>query len=132
MAFHNRPDGIIKAGFVVEKIKSYVIYVSGIQLFLINLGDEYHIRGLIFYLLDQPLEELPRHHLHHIAAETVHTLAAPVAHNLVHLVPSLGVEITVIQPDGLVPIIYGRGGRETVAGSLGRVLVVCLAVERQP
>ena len=40
-------------------------------------------------------------------------------------------EITVVQPDGLIPIIHGRGGREAVAGSLGRILVICLVVKRQ-
>ncbi len=90
------------------------------------------ISGNSVYPPDQPLEELPRHHLNHIAAETVHSLAAPIAHNLVHPVPSFSVEITVIQSDGLIPIIHGRGGREAVAGSLGRILVICLPVKRQP
>ena len=115
MTFHYRPYGIVKTRLVVEKIESYLIYVFGIQSLLINLGNEYHIRELGLYPPGQPLEELPRHHLNHIAAETVHSLAAPIAHNLVHPVPSLSVEITVIQSDGLIPIIHGRGGRKTVA-----------------
>ena len=48
----------------------------------------------------------------------------------VHLVPSAGVEVAVVDLDGLVPVVDARRRRETVAGGLGRILEVAGAVER--
>ena len=131
MTFHSRPYRIIVPGLVVEEVKAHLVDVLGVQVLIINLGDEHYVAVLGLDPADQPFEELPWNHLDHVAAEPVHTFAAPVAHDLVHPVPRPCVEITIVQPDGLVPVIHGGGGREAVARCLRRILIVGLSRERK-
>ncbi len=41
-------------------------------------------------------------------------------------------EIAVIQSDGLIPIVDGRGGRKAISRGLRRVLIISLNIERKP
>ena len=70
----------------------------------VNLCNEKGIGIDTLYLAESPAEKLRRHHLHHIAAETINPFCNPKFKHLQHLFP--GITVVVIELDGIVPVIY--------------------------
>ena len=121
-------DGVVQAGLVVEEVEAHLIDIHPVLFLLIDLGDEDDVREFQLDLRDEPLHEGRGHQLHHVAAEAVHALEGPVMDDVVHLVPGPGVEVAVVDLDGLVPVVDARRRGEAVAGGLGRKLEIAGAV----
>ena len=70
----------------------------------------------------RPLEELAGNELDHVAAERIHSPCCPEEQDVAHLVPGARVEGTIVQFDGIIPVVPVGGWAEAVAGCLGGIL----------
>ena len=131
---------VVHADFVVEVIEARSD-ISAIALGVIYLRNEEHVGVLLLDLCNRPCPECLRHHLRHIATEAINAFACPEEQYMQHLMPSVGnrvellfaavlVEDTIVEFNGLVPVIFGRvGGKAVVARSAGGVLLIALHIE---
>ena len=115
--------------------------VVAIECGIIDLGNENELGIGRFHLRQRPFPELHRHHLRHVASESVHAFLSPECEYVSHLLPCVRrrVEVacsasavvhSVVQFHGLVPVVDRRMRREhVVAGRLGWVLLIALGVE---
>ena len=66
------------------------------------------MRIFLFYLGNQPFEELWRHKFNHVASESVDTLGCPEIDDIIHLVPSGSVMVAVVDLHSLEPVVDSR------------------------
>ena len=127
LAADDAAQGVIETRFIVEQVEARS-GIAAIIVLAVDLGDELQAGMLRAERAERPLEELGRHQLHHIAAETVHALPYPELQDREHLAP--GAALAVVQLDGVVPVRLRRPGVEhVVARGQGGILDI-RAVER--
>ena len=102
---HYRPEGVINAGFVIQKVESDVSYIFGVQCLLIYFRYEEQVRPVFLDFLYQPFEKCRRNQFHHIATESVNPLLCPEIDDVIHLLPGFSMEIAVVQFDRVIPVI---------------------------
>ena len=110
-------EGVVETDLIVEVVQSR-IQILPVAPRLVDLTDEEQLREVWTKLPDDPAPEGDRHHLRHIAAETVHTEHSPVVEDVVHLGPrvrdrllkvcltGIGVD-TIIELHRVVPVVPG-------------------------
>ena len=94
---------IIKIHLIIKIIKTSAINKVAVQCHIIYLRYKYDMRITLFYIGYSPLPEFNRHHMGHIAAETVNTFLGPITQYIKHLKPCLGYRIEVLRT---VTVIY--------------------------
>ena len=126
---------VVHAYLVVEPVKTRG-QIATVLIGIIDLAHEDDVLELLLHLLRGVCPELGRHHLGHVAAETVDTLLRPEQQDVRHLEPGIGdgVEITeasgivvdaIVQLHRLVPVVLPGGIVEVIiARSLGRHLQI--------
>ena len=126
---------VIHAHLVV-KIVETAGNVASVFGRIVYLADEEQVGIFLLHLPGDPSPKLGWHHLGHVTTETVDTLGSPEAQDVEHLVPGVGngVEVahtsgivvdTIVELDGLIPVVASRGIVEmVVARGLGRHLLV--------
>ena len=127
--------GVIHAHLVVKPVKARGKIMAVFRR-IINLADK---NDVLEFLLDDRRgvrPELCRHHLSHVATETVNALLGPEKQNVRHLEPCIrnGVEMTdatcividaIVQLDGLIPVVdIGRIVKMVITRCLCRLFKI--------
>ena len=134
-------ESIVEVDFVVEIVETAVIDVVAIEAYVVDFGDEYHMRVFFLHKRYCPFPELHGHHVSHVAAETVDSFGAPESEDVEHLEPCVrgGREVpgavtvvdAIVELNGLVPVVASReSGEAVVSGGFGRkfaILVIAFA-----
>ena len=118
---------VIHAHFIVEIVKASC-NVSTVEVRVVHLGDKEYVGILFFDLCNSPGPEGLWHHLCHIAAETIDAFTCPEEQYVQHLVPcvrdwikllfaTILVEDTIVEFDGLIPVVLRRVGSKAVIAS---------------
>ena len=148
VATHHRTDGVVESHLVVEIVEVTTIQVVAILVRIIHLSNEDDVGVFGLHNRDDPSPEVARHHLSHIATETVNALRSPEQEDVAHLFPSVGCRRTedetfasaqivsaVVQLDCLVPIVLTHPGREAVVArhlaGLLHVVTHLIVVQRE-
>ena len=128
-------EEVIDPDLVIEIVKAST-QIFSVAVRLINLGEKEDLWVLLAYRRNRPRPEGGRDELGHIAAEAIDATTSPVAEDVAHLHPRVGVGIgvqtapsavvyTVVELHGLVPVVdAGVGTEAVVARSTCRVFPV--------
>ena len=118
LTVHHCTQCIIKSHLVIKIIEVTLLDERTVNMWLVNLTDEYYSRELLLDLCHSPVPELHRGHLHHVATEAVDTHCSPITENLEHLYPCIrnrreatvacAVVDTVVQLHSVVPVVAAR------------------------
>ena len=131
-ATHHIANHIVHTNLIVEVIETCTKIVA-ILSWVINLADKHDIRIAELDLISSPLPESCRHHLGHIATESVDALRGPEQQDISHLIPGVGNRIevtnttsivveTIVKFNCLVPVVHTWGIMETIVTCrLGRL-----------
>ena len=135
MSAHHSTNRIIQSNLVIQIVKISFVNVIPILRRVIDLSDKHHIR-LLLHLWDHPFPELHRHHLGHVATETIYSLLGPKAQDIQHFMPSIWnflkmahsamhIIHAIIELHRLIPIILtGISIKVIVASDLSRELAI--------
>ena len=130
---------IVHAHLIIQVVESGTQVVA-ILAGVIHLADKHALGIAVLHLIRGPMPEGSRHHLGHVATESVNALSRPEEQYLSHLIPCVGDRIkvahaagivihAVVQLHRLVPVVHARCIVETVVTrGLGRLLVILLSL----
>ena len=108
---------------------------------VIDLRNEQDIWVFLLDLLNRPCPKLTRHHLRHVATETINLLTCPEEQDMQHLVPCIRdgikllfsstlVEDTIVEFHGLIPVVDGWCSHKAIiTRSTSRILLISLNIE---
>ena len=126
---------VVESDLVVEIVEMSAVQVVAVLMRIVHFGDEQDVGMLRLHLWDDPSPEVARHHLSHVATESVHTLRCPEQQNVAHLQPCARSGRTeyqtvvalivhaVVQFHRLIPVVLSHPLSEAViARHLGRCL----------
>ena len=136
-AAYHTTHRVIHANLIVEPVETRLQIVTIFER-VIHLAHEDDVLKLLLHGLRGVSPEFRRHHLRHVATETVHTLLRPEQQDGSHLQPRIrdGVEMSdapgivihaVVQLHRLIPVVTARGIVEmVVTRSLGGLFQIGL------
>ena len=129
-------QAVIQAHLIIKIVKQAAIDILTVKRRIIRLRNKQHAGVTLLHPPHSPGPELHRHHLRHVAAKGINTLASPIKQNMQHLMPRIRHRIkvahattavvnAVIKLHRLIPVIPARMRAEAVVASrLGRHLFV--------
>ena len=132
-------QAIIHSHLIIKIIET-CLHIVAVLVRIIYLTYYNNVRILRFQYLRSIRPECSRHHLCHIAAETIYTLACPIKQDIRHLAPCIWHRLimiasasritiiyTIVEFHGLIPVVAARTVVETVVSrSSCRTLLVWL------
>ena len=95
---------VIHANLVVKIVKTCGNIVA-VLCRIIDFSDECLVGVKELHLVCGPCPEGSRHHLRHVAAESINTLGSPEEQNIGHLVPSIRNRIEVFAPSASIAVV---------------------------
>ena len=130
-------QAIIHSHLIIKIIETS-LHIVAVLVRIIYLTDYNNVRILRFQYLRSIRPECSRHHLCHIAAETIYTLACPIKQDIRHLAPCIwhrlimiasASRITIIHSivefHGLIPVVAARTVvKAVVTRCLSRTLLI--------